>query len=770
VKPPLQRYALLWVTLALPTMAVAAGSSVARQHLVERYCLDCHNTSDWAGGLALDTEDLVHVADDAKLWESVVRKVRAGMMPPGGEPRPPHKDLLAFSGGIEHELDDAAAARPVVAASGVRRLNRVQYGNAIRDLLDLEVDVTTSLPPDDVSHGFDNGETLGSSPALIEGYVAAAMRVSRRAVGDMTVPASQVEYRAPVGPSQRKHVEGLPLGTRGGLIVSHDFPLDAQYEVRIVGGRPPFGATADQREPRLQFLLDGQPQELRGGKARLKVAAGPHQLGAAVIDDERSAGVDDLFIGSSPRGSVQSIVLLGPYEPTGVGETPSRRAVFTCRPSVAAEEERCARSIIGRLAAHAFRLPALDDTAADGLMAFYRDGRARGGFETGIQQALARILVDPRFILRFEGPASMTAGTFSPTPDVALASRLSFLLWSSIPDESLLAAAERGELSRPRGLERQVRRMLTDPRAKALVEQFGEQWLQLRTLDSAQPDVRSFDDGLRQSLKLETRAFISSVILGDRGVLTLLDADYTFLDDRLAEHYGMAGVRGSYLRRVSLAPKDPRRGILGQGSILTLTSVANRTSPVSRGVWVLENIMGVSPPQPPANVNTNLDGQNFVTPQGPMPVRQRMELHRHNPACASCHRIMDPLGLALENFDLVGRWRVQEGGTPIDASGTLIDGRAIDGPASLRAAILAESGQFVSTFTQRLMSFALGRGVEYADMPAVRAIVRRAQRENYRFSALLLGVIESPQFLQRNVAAPAGPLPENVLAQDFRSR
>ena len=764
----MQRCALLLSVLALPTLAMAAGAQSARQDLVEHYCLDCHNVTDWAGGLALDTEDLSNAASDAKLWEKVVSKVRSGMMPPAGKPRPPREALHVFAGEAERELDRAAAERPVIAASGVRRLNRVQYANAIRDLLDLDIDVTTSLPPDDVSHGFDNGETLGSSPALIEGYVAAAMRVSRRAVGDITVQAAQVEFRAPVGPSQKKPVEGLPLGTRGGFVVRHDFPLDAQYEIRVVGGRPPFGAPADQREPRVQFLLDGEPRELKDGKARLKVAAGPHQLGAAVIDSERGAGVDDLFIGSTPRGGVQSIVVLGPYDPSGVGDTPGRRNLFTCRPAAAAEEERCARAIVSRLASRAFRLPALEDGAVDGLMDFYRDGHSRGGFETGIQQALARILVDPRFILRVERPVSVGASARSPAADVALASRLSFLLWSSIPDEALLAAAARGELSRPRNLEQQVRRMLADPRAHALVEQFGEQWLQLRALDSAGPDVRSFDDGLRQSLRQETRAFISSVILEDRGVLTLLDANYTFLDERLAQHYGIAGVRGSYLRKVELAPQDPRRGLLGQGSILTLTSVANRTSPVSRGVWVMENLLGVVPPQPPANVNTNLDGENFVTPDGPMPVRKRMELHRHNPACASCHRIMDPLGLALENFDLVGRWRDKDGAERIDASGKLVDGTPVNGPASLRDALLAEPAQFVTAFTGRLMSFALGRGIEYEDMPAVRAIVRRAQRENYRFSALLLGVIESPQFQQRNVAGPAATVPDSILALERR--
>ncbi|MEO6367845.1 MAG: DUF1592 domain-containing protein, partial [Steroidobacteraceae bacterium] len=450
---------------------------------------------------------------------------------------------------------------------------------------------------------------------------------------------------------------------------------------------------------------------------------------------------------------------------SGVGDTQSRRAIFTCRPTAVADQEACARSIISRLAAHAFRLPEMEDSALEGLMSFYRNGQARGGFETGIQQALARILVDPRFILRFEGPGSTAPGTHASLPDIALASRLSFLLWSSIPDETLLAAASRGELSRARDLARQMRRMLADPRARALVEQFGEQWLQLRALDSAEPEVRSFDDGLRESLRDETRAFLSSVILEDRGVLTLLDADYTFLDERLAQHYGIAGVHGSHLRKVAFAPQDPRRGLLGQGSILTLTSVANRTSPVSRGVWVLENIMGVVPPPPPANVNTNLDGETFVTATGPMPVRKRLEQHRQNPACASCHQIMDPLGLALENFDLVGRWRMHEGEAPIDASGRLVDGTTLDGPASLRKAILAEPEHFVTAFTERLMSFALGRAIEYQDMPAVRAIVHGAQRDNYRFSSLLLGVIESPQFLQRNVASPAA-LPANVVASD----
>ena len=736
------------VLLLLPAICAAAEPGAARQQLVNRYCLDCHNTSDWAGGLALDTQDVSDVAGDAKLWESVVHKVRAGMMPPGGKPRPSRELMNAFAGGIERELDRAAASRPLVAAAGVRRLNRAQYSNAIRDLLAVEIDVQTLLPPDDVSHGFDNGETLGSSPALIEGYVNTAVRVSRRAVGDPTVPVSQTEFRAPVGPSQRKHVDGLPLGTRGGFVVRHEFPLDAEYEIRVAGGRPAFGAPAGQREPRVQLLVDGAPVELKGGKTRLKVKAGPHSLGAAVVDDERGAGVDDLFIGSAPRGGVQNIVVLGPYEPAGVGDTPSRRAVFTCRPVAPAEEGPCARAIIDRLAARAFRVPKLDDAAVQGLMSFYADGAKRGGFETGIQQALARILVDPRFILRSDGAGDAVPGGSSMARSVALASRLSFLLWSSIPDEALMSAAASGELSQTGGLEKQLRRMLADPRAAALVTQFGEQWLQLRTLDSAEPDVAGFDDGLRQSMRRETRAYLSSVLLEDRSVLTLLDADYTFLDERLAHHYGISGVHGSQLRKVALGPRDPRRGILGQGSVLTLTSVANRTSPVSRGVWVLENLMGASPPQPPANVNTNLDGQNFETPDGPMPVRRRMELHRQNPACASCHQIMDPLGLSLENFDLVGRWRTQEGDSPIDASGKLIDGRKLDGPVSLRQALLAEPEQFVTAFTERLLGFALGRGIEYQDMPAVRAIVHRAQREDYHFSSLLLGVVESPQFLQ----------------------
>jgi len=736
------------VLLLLPAICAAAEPGAARQQLVNRYCLDCHNTSDWAGGLALDTQDVSDVAGDAKLWESVVHKVRAGMMPPGGKPRPSRELMNAFAGGIERELDRAAASRPLVAAAGVRRLNRAQYSNAIRDLLAVEIDVQTLLPPDDVSHGFDNGETLGSSPALIEGYVNTAVRVSRRAVGDPTVPVSQTEFRAPVGPSQRKHVDGLPLGTRGGFVVRHEFPLDAEYEIRVAGGRPAFGAPAGQREPRVQLLVDGAPVELKGGKTRLKVKAGPHSLGAAVVDDERGAGVDDLFIGSAPRGGVQNIVVLGPYEPAGVGDTPSRRAVFTCRPMAPAEEGPCARAIIDRLAARAFRVPKLDDAAVQGLMSFYADGAKRGGFETGIQQALARILVDPRFILRSDGAGDAVRGGSSMARSVALASRLSFLVWSSIPDEALMSAAASGELSQTGGLEKQLRRMLADPRAAALVTQFGEQWLQLRTLDSAEPDVAGFDDGLRQSMRRETRAYLSSVLLEDRSVLTLLDADYTFLDERLAHHYGISGVHGSQLRKVTLGPRDPRRGILGQGSVLTLTSVANRTSPVSRGVWVLENLMGASPPQPPANVNTNLDGQNFETPDGPMPVRRRMELHRQNPACASCHQIMDPLGLSLENFDLVGRWRTQEGDSPIDASGKLIDGRKLDGPVSLRQALLAEPEQFVTAFTERLLGFALGRGIEYQDMPAVRAIVHRARREDYHFSSLLLGVVESPQFLQ----------------------
>ena len=742
------RQLLGFTVVLLPAICVAAERAPSRQQLLDRYCLDCHNTTDWAGGLALDTQNSSDVAADAKLWESVVHKIRAGMMPPGGKPRPPRQQLDAFAGGLERDLDRAAASRPLIAAAGVRRLNRAQYANAIRDLLAVEIDVQTLLPPDDANHGFDNGETLGSSPALIEGYVNAAVRVSRRAVGDPTVQVSQMEFRAPVGPSQRTHVDGLPLGTRGGFLVRHEFPLDAEYEIRVAGGRPAFGAAPGQREPRVQFVLDGAPVELNGGKTRLKVKAGPHSLGAAVMDDERGGGVDELFIGSAPRGGVQSIIVMGPYDPSGVGDTPSRRAVFSCRPTVPAEEGPCARAIIGRLAARAFRVPKLDDAAVQGLMSFYDRGRSSGGFEAGIQQALARILVDPRFILRTDGAGAGARGASAMTKDVALASRLAFLVWSSLPDETLMAAAARGELSKAGGLERQLRRMLADSRAEALVTQFGEQWLQLRALDSAEPDVAGFDDGLRQSMRKETRAFLSSVLIEDRSVLTLLDADYTFLDERLARHYGIGGVRGSHLRKVALQPQDPRRGILGQGSVLTLTSVANRTSPVSRGVWVLENLMGATPPQPPANVNTNLDGQNFETPEGPMPVRRRMELHRQSPACASCHQIMDPLGLSLENFDLVGRWRTQDGGSPIDASGMLVDGTKLDGPASLRKAMLQDSDRFVTAFTERLLAFALGRGVGYQDMPSVRAIVRRAEREDYRFSSLLLGVVESPQFLQ----------------------
>jgi hypothetical protein len=450
------------MVLLLPAICAAAEPGAARQQLVNRYCLDCHNTADWAGGLALDTQDVSDVAGDAKLWESVVHKVRAGMMPPGGKPRPSRELMNAFAGGIERELDRAAASRPLIAAAGVRRLNRAQYSNAIRDLLAVEIDVQTLLPPDDVSHGFDNGETLGSSPALIEGYVNTAVRVSRRAVGDPTVPVSQTEFRAPVGPSQRKHVDGLPLGTRGGFVVRHEFPLDAEYEIRVAGGRPAFGATPGQREPRVQLLVDGAPVELKEGKTRLKVKAGPHSLGAAVVDDERGAGVDDLFIGSTPRGGVQNIIVLGPYQAAGVGDTPSRRAVFTCHPRAPAEEGPCARAIIDRLAARAFRVPKLDDAAVQGLMSFYADGQKRGGFETGIQQALARILVDPRFILRSDGGTRSVPGSASMTADVALASRLSFLLWSSIPDEALMSAAASGELSRTGGLEKQLRRMLAD--------------------------------------------------------------------------------------------------------------------------------------------------------------------------------------------------------------------------------------------------------------------------------------------------------------------
>jgi mono/diheme cytochrome c family protein len=734
-----------------PASAAPATQPVDAAFL-KQYCITCHNERGKtnAGGLAIDSLDATRVGAHAEEWEKVVRKIKTGMMPPSGMPRPSRAALDAFAASLETKLDAAADPKASLETPALHRLNRAEYANAIRDLLDIEVNVAPLLPNDGSSEGFDNiAEALSVSPSLIQGYVSAAMKISRLAVGDRTMAPSLVSYPAPAALAQDRHLEGLPLGTRGGLLVTHVFPLDAEYEFTIGGGRGggPGGGT--------DVTFDGQRVTAPNtGRFRMAVTAGPHTIGAAVMDRARNAGVDDAYSdfraannGFAIGGGVQGINIMGPFNPTGAGDTPSRRRIFVCRPAAAAQEESCARTILTTLARRAYR-GAVSAADVDTLMTFYKQGRAAGDFESGIQVAVARVLVAPRFIYRVEEePASVPAGGVYRISDLELASRLSFFLWSSIPDSELLELASKGRLRDAATLQQQVKRMLADPKASALIENFAGQWLYLRELANVQTDAPGFDDNLRRAFRRETEMLFGAIVRDDRPIVELLDSDYTFVDERLARHYGMQNVRGSHFRRVTLDPASPRRGLLGHGSMLTVTSVATRTSPVMRGKWILENLLGAPPPEPPPGVETNLGEGEPVAKTTTL--RQRLEAHRASPVCASCHNIMDPMGFALENFDLIGGWREKDGPAPIDSNGKLADGTPLAGPADLRRAVLSRSEAFVTTATEKLMIYALGRPVHHYDLPTVRAVVRRAGRDGNRFSAMVLGIVESDAFQKR---------------------
>jgi hypothetical protein len=673
-------------------------------------------------------------------------------------------------------------------------LNRAEYGNAVRDLLDLPIDATALLPGDDASEGFDNmASTLSVSPALMQAYVNAAAKISRLAIGDPTISAELTTYQPPRGMSQAGNREGLPLGTRGGLVVTHVFPLDAEYEFRIgragggLFGLQPVGA-ADPVEVTLNGerlrVLDGATR----GPLRLKIPAGPQTIGVAIIRKSNARGVDDLYSELAGTAGVTSLGINGPINPTGPGDTPSRRRIFVCSPAaparpvselagtratgiregavgrvppsaspvaqaesrrsspdVPASEVGCARRILSALATRAFRRPVTEkDAAVDTLLGFFESGRKLRGFEAGVQYALARVLVDPQFVYRFERvPAGAKPGTVYRISDTELASRLSFFLWSSIPDEELLRVAASGRLDEPAVLQQQVLRMLADKRADSMIDNLAGQWLLLRQLDDVTPGTKEFDGSLRYAFHRETELLFETIVREDRSILDLINADYTFVDERLARHYGIPNVRGSRFRRVTL--DDPaRRGLLGHGSFLTATSAGNRTSPVKRGKWILENLLGAPVPQPPPGVETSLTEANAGA--APTSVRARLERHRASPSCASCHAVMDPIGFSLEQFDLIGKWRDSDGGAPVNATGKLADGTALDGPATLRKALLSRREAVAATAAEKLLTYALGRKVEYFDMPAVRAIVRDAAPTEYRFSALVAGVVKSVPF------------------------
>jgi len=755
---------------------VSTQAALPDAAFLQQYCQTCHSARAKSGGLVLEGLDPANPSAQADVWEKVVRKLRTGMMPPDGAPKPPDAVRETFTAALETSLDRVATRQVDPGAPALHRLNRTEYANVVRDLLALDVDVSALLPPDDAAAGFDNiADVLGVSPGLIEGYVAAAARISRLALGDPSIGLDRVVYRVPGDLEQDVHVDGLPLGTRGGLVIRHTFPLEADYDLQVgqaggarLGGPPALGPRTED----LYVAIDGTRVTLQGrGPTRLHIAAGPHEIAAAPLVRSRTAGADGVFHVEARTPGITQVTISGPLNPTGPGDTPSRRQILICKPGPSAgetsataaapvatrrnsgepdtSEAGCATRILTALAKRAYRRP-IAPTAPEvqTLMSFYREGRANGTFESGIQRALARVLVDPQFLFRFErDPAGVAVGAPYRVADLDLASRLSFFLWSSIPDDELIDVAARGALHQPAELERQVRRMLQDRRADALVNSFAGQWLFLRELKNVRPDSPDFDGNLRQSMQRETELLFRTIVSEDRSVVDFLDSDFTFVDERLARHYGIPNVRGSRMRRVAIPADSPRRGLLGQASILTLTSAANRTSPVVRGKWILENLLGAPPPNPPPGVETNLekDPQQVKVTS----LRQRLELHRASPQCASCHRLMDPIGLALENFDHTGKWRSLDGKTAIDASGRLADGTLINGPDELRRALLTKSDVFVTVLAEKLLTYASGRAMRPQDMPSVRAIVHGAAPDHYRFSSMILGVVKAPQFQMR---------------------
>lgn len=731
--------------IAIPLL-LAAWPALAQDTLVQRYCVGCHNQEDWAGSLTLDDLDPAQPAHAPEVWEKVIRKLQAGMMPPAGEARPTTQEAAGFIAALTQELDSNGT--PHIATPSLHRLNRTEYRNAIRDLLALDIDAAALLPLDNATEGFDNvASGLGFSPALIQGYTAAAQKIARQAIGDPTTGEGAVAHKTPSLWRQDQHIEGLPLGTRGGLRVEHYFPLDAEYEFSVQGG-PGFGRV---RSVSIVLTLDGAPLQPENPRQfRLPLTAGTHVLTVSLLDDTRPTGVNDIYKVYNQPGSINGVEIKGPYNASSSGTPPSRQKIFSCYPASNDEESACARQVLGDLANQAFRAP-VKAGELEAVMAFYERGRAEGGFEAGIQQGLSRILVDPRFLFRFEEePADSAPGAVYAISDIELASRLSFFLWSSIPDATLLELALAGTLHESAVLQAQVERMLADPRAQALVENFAGQWLRLRELATLTPETAAFNDNLRAAFIQETQLLLGSVIAEDLPLRTLLDADFTFLNERLARHYGIAGVYGDYFRRVPLPADSPRRGLLGHASLLTVTSTASRTSPVIRGSWILENLLHAPVPAPPPGVETNLEGDGTVVLTSS--IRERLEQHRQDPSCHSCHSVIDPVGFALENFDMIGAWRERDGDSAVDASGVLADGTPVAGPADLRAALLRNEQLFVSTFTEKLLTYALGRKLEYYDMPQVRAILRAAAPADYRVHALVTALVQSPLFLQRTAA------------------
>ena len=785
--------------------AVSPGAAPHRA-VLDRYCVTCHNERLLTAGLALDTANIEQVAEGAAVWEKVVTKLRTRAMPPVGRPRPDPETYDTVASWLETRLDRAYATRPDPGRTETfHRLNRAEYQNAVRDLLALDVDVRTLLPGDDVDeHGFDNmADVLTLSPALMERYVSAARKIGRLAVGRSPLVPTVETYTVPILMLQDDRMsDDLPFGSRGGIAIHHHFPVDGDYDLQIrlhrnyvdyvrgLGTRQELDVRLDGvLVKRFAFggdqpLVTRPPASYAGNifgdpeweayalfadadlEVRFPAQAGPRVVGVSfvrkfaepdgVLQPRQTAfalAVNDLRDGYA---SVDQVAIGGPYTIDGPGDTPSRRAVFRCRPTDRVDEEPCAREILSTLARRAYRRP-VTDADIDTLLAFYDAGRAEGSFDAGIQLALERLLIAPDFLFRIErDPTDVGPATAYRLTDIEIASRLSFFLWSSVPDDEVLDLAERGELDDPTVLEQQTRRMLRDPRSKALVDNFAGQWLYLRALKGVVPDANAFpefDENLREAFQRETELFLESQFREDRSVLDVLGADYTFVNERLAAHYGIAGVYGSHFRRVALVGEQAGRrgGIFGHGSLLTVTSYPNRTSPVLRGKWVLTNMLGTPPPPPPPDVP---DLPERGDGGRPATVRDRLQQHRENPACAVCHAPMDPLGLSLENYDAIGAWRTTgEADLPIDASGALPDGTEFHGPAGLRTVVLERQDQFVDTVTEKLLSYALGRGPEHVDRPVIRRIARDAASDNYRWSSIIVGIVKSTPFRMRRSAS-----------------
>src|SRR5215831_16788506 len=784
--------ALFTAAEMLAQAPAASTPSPGHNAVLDKYCMGCHNDKTKAGGMSLANVDISRPVEHAGQLEKVALKLRAGMMPPPGMPRPDAATANALVSSIEETIDKDAIAHPNPGRPILHRLNQSEYANSIRDLIGLTIDAAAFLPPDDMSNGYDNmSDVLTISPSLLEGYVRAAGKISRLAIGDPTAAPAVETYVVPQSISQTKHIEGTPMGTRGGILVHHNFPADGEYVFRLsfyyssIG--PVFGDNKPSEGSQIEIAVNGERVALMDFNGKMKVSdiiktppvkikAGPQTVTASFIE-KFSGPVQDFVMpfqqaladlstghinGLTGLPHLRDLGIDGPYNITGVSDTPSRQKILTCRPANTKDEVPCATKILSSLARLAFRRP-VGDSDLRNLLVAYQTGRSHGDFEAGLRTAIQAILADPEFIFRFERtPSNVTTGANYKVSDVELASRLSFFLWSSGPDDQLITLASQNKLRDPAVLQEQVKRMLADPKAEALTKNFAGHWLELQNLDEVHPDVFLFPDwdrNLTNSMRRETELFFDSIVHEDHNVMDLLTANYTFVDERLARHYGIPNVVGNRFRRIEITDEN-RRGLLGQASILTLTSLATRTSPVVRGKWVMDTLLGTPPPKPPANVPPLKEAgttKDTIAGEKLPSVRERLEAHRANAACAACHKMMDPIGFSLDNFNAIGAWRTKDSGDPIDTSGVLLDGTKVNGPASLRQALEKKSELFRRNFARNLLMYSLGRILQDYDMPTVRSIAHEAALNDNKFSAFVLGIVKSTPFQMRRAEEVASP-------------